>query len=201
MKNPSNITLILGIATALVALIGYWSNQFIKRRETKSQVYAEALQAIHRYEELPYVIRRRPGASNEIRAELSEKISEVFVRISYYQTLLGMESLVVSEAYTELFKQTRKTGGPYRKEAWGSPIIASDEEISGVIFYPYDNNPELEICLLAMRRELTPWGWIMRRVTRRKIRRLRQDRPSWNEPDWMRQRRIVSSSEERDRGA
>ncbi|MFV5998532.1 hypothetical protein ACNPQM_40830 [Streptomyces sp. NPDC056231] len=51
MDAGSRITLVVGVVTAVVALIGYWSNQHTKRRETR--VYAEALLAIHHYEELP----------------------------------------------------------------------------------------------------------------------------------------------------
>ncbi|MCX5318151.1 hypothetical protein [Streptomyces sp. NBC_00154] len=103
----------VGVVTAVVALIGYWSNQHIKRRETKIRVYAEALLAIHHYEELPYAIRHRKQAEDgEVRAELAEKMSDVFARINYYQTLLNMDAPVVGQAYAALFARTRQYGGP-----------------------------------------------------------------------------------------
>ena len=180
-------TLITALITALVALLGYWINQHAKRRENKSRMYAEALQVIHSYEDLPYVIRCRPGSDQATRAALAQQISDVFTRINLHQNLLAMDSDVVGEAYADLFRQTRRHGGPHRREAWNAPPVATDAEMSGRAYFPYDNEPEQEICLLAMRRELSPWGWLLRRFTRRKLSRLRRVRPQWSEPDFMRE--------------
>ncbi|MGV9423722.1 hypothetical protein ACWDO7_05440 [Streptomyces sp. NPDC003656] len=185
MDTASTATLI----TALVALTGYWVNQYSKRREHKSRMYAEALQAIHSYEDLPYVIRCRPGSDPATRAALAQQISDVFTKINLHQNLLAMDSDVVGEAYADLFLQTRRLGGPHRKEAWNAPPVATDAEMSGRVYFPYDNEPEQELCLLAMRRELSPWGWLLRGPTRRKLNELRHRRPRWSEPDFMRETR------------
>jgi hypothetical protein len=183
------ITLVVGVVAATVALIGYWSNQYIKRRDIKIQMYAEALQAIHEYEELPYAIRHRRGSDSEIRSALAEKMSNVFAKINYHQTLLNMDSPVVGTAYEHLFIRTRQHGGPFRREAWNTRPVTSDEEMPGGAYYPYDNKVEMDACLMAMRRELAPWGWVLRRGTRRRLETLRHERPSWREPERMRQRR------------
>ncbi|MFB7956892.1 hypothetical protein [Streptomyces sp. NPDC056045] len=189
MAIANQITLGLGVVTAVVALIGYWANQHIKRRETKSQMYAAAIQAIHEFEELPYIIRHRKSSGSEVRAELAEKLSGVFSRIKYHQTLLNMDSPVVGQAYTDLFTHTRRHAGPHRKEAWNTPPVTSDDQMPGAAYYPYDNSHEIEVCLLAMRRELNPWGWLSRPFTHRRIRKLRNNRPPYREPEHMRQRR------------
>ncbi|MGW5097198.1 hypothetical protein ACWEQ1_22305 [Streptomyces nodosus] len=185
MDAVSTATLI----TAAVALVGYWVNQHAKRRENKSRMYAEALQVIHSYEDLPYVIRCRSGSDQVTRAELAQQISDVFTKINLHQNLLAMDSGVVGEAYADLFRQTRRHGGPHRREAWNSPPVATDAEMSGRTYFPYDNEPEQEICLLAMRRELSPWGWLLRGSTRRRLRRLRVERPPWSDPVFMREAR------------
>lgn len=167
MTSGSQITLTVGVITALVALIGYWSNQHIKRREAKAQLYTEALQAIHDYEELPYMIRHRAGSDGEIRASLAQRVSDVFAKIKYHQTLLTMDAPVVGAAYTELFSRTRQHGGNHRRDAWTASPVTADEEMPGAAYYPYDNGLELEACLLAMRRELSPWGPILRFGTHR----------------------------------
>ncbi|WP_051879257.1 hypothetical protein [Streptomyces sp. NRRL B-24720] len=190
MDAGSRITLVVGVVTAVVALIGYWSNQHIKRRETKIPVYAEALLAIHQYEELPYAIRHRKQAEDgEVRAMLAEKMSDVFARINYHQTLLTMDAPVVGQAYAALFDRTREYGGPHRREAWNTSPIVADVDMSQAAYFPYDNQDELDVCLLAMRRELAPWGWLVRSVTRRRIEALRTQRPARGESEWMRQRR------------
>lgn len=189
MDTGSRITLALGVVTAGVALIGYWLNLHIKRREIKIQTYATALQAIHDYEELPYAIRRRRSSEAEVRATLAEKISEVIAKLNYHQTLLNMHSPVVAEAYSDLFARTRQLGGPYRGAAWRTNPISADEDVPRAAYYPYDNEPELKMCLLAMRRELTPLGYLLRGHTRRLLRALREQRPTREEPEWMRLRR------------
>ncbi|MBL1085853.1 hypothetical protein JK359_28460 [Streptomyces actinomycinicus] len=189
MDAASTAALTAALITALVALLGYWINQHAKRREQKSRMYAEALQVIHSYEDLPYLIRCRPGSNPETRAALAQQISDVFTKINLHQNLLSMDSSVVGEAYADLFRQTRRHGGPHRRQAWTAPPVASDPEMSGRAYFPYDNDPEQAICLLAMRRELTPWGWLLRPHTRRQIHRLRHRRPQWSEPDFMRESR------------
>ncbi|MFH8618157.1 hypothetical protein ACH4E8_24250 [Streptomyces sp. NPDC017979] len=188
MDAGSRITLAVGIVTAAVALIGYWINQRINRREAKMQMYTEALQVIHHYEELPYAIRHRQGSDAEVRAALAEKISDVFARLNYHQTLLTMDSPVVGEAYAVLFARARRYGGPHRREAWNTAPVSSDAEMPAAAYFPYEHQPELEACLLAMRNELTPWGWVRRRRIRGRLRALQEQRPPV-EPAWMRQRR------------
>lgn len=68
-----------------------------------------------------------------------------------------MDSPLVGESYAGLFARTRQHGGPHRKESWNTAPITSDEQMPGAAYYPYDNSDELNACLLAMRRELTPW--------------------------------------------
>jgi hypothetical protein len=189
MDTGSRITLALGVVTAGVALTGYWLNLHIKRRELKIQTYAAALQAIHDYEELPYAIRRRQSSEAEVRAALAEKISEVISRLNYHQTFLNIDSPVVAEAYSALFARTRQFGGHYRSAAWRTRPISADEDVPRAAYYPYDSEPELKICLLAMRRELTPLGYLLRGDTRRRLKALRGQRPTWEEPEWMRDRR------------
>ncbi|MEU6597262.1 hypothetical protein [Streptomyces flaveolus] len=189
MDAASTATLLAAFTTALVALMGYWINQHAKRREQKSRMYAEALQVIHSYEDLPYLIRCRPASDPETRAALAQQISDVFTKINLHQNLLFMDSYVVGEAYADLFQQTRRHAGPHRLEAWNTPPVATDQEMSGRAYFPYDNQPEQEICLLAMRRELTAWGWLFRPHTHRQIRHLRHRRTPWSEPDFMRETR------------
>ncbi|GHE67101.1 hypothetical protein [Streptomyces griseoaurantiacus] len=188
MDAAARVTLITGFATAAVAILGYWVNQHAARRERKAQTYAGALSAVAEYEELPYLIRRRSDSANETRAAITQKQSEVFHRIRHSQALLDMESGPVGYAYRLLFMQTRRQGGPYRKEAWSEDIITSDAGIPDAAYYPYDNEPELELCIKVMRRELAPFAPLLRSVTRRQIKKLEQNRPRWQAPAWMSER-------------
>jgi hypothetical protein len=123
---------------------------------------------------------------------LAEKMSDVVARVNCHQTLLNMDAPVVGQAYSALFARTRQYGGPHRREAWNTSPTVADVDMPQAAYFPYDNRDELDVCLLAMRRELAqlaPWGWLVRGVTRRRIEALRTRRPTRWESEWMRQRR------------
>jgi hypothetical protein len=79
-------------------------------------------------------------------------------RVSYNQKLLLMDSLPVGTAYGLLLKVTQARLSRYRDEAWKTAVMASDEEVpQSTLQYPYDNEAEWELCILAMQRELKLW--------------------------------------------
>ncbi|AIA06567.1 hypothetical protein [Streptomyces noursei] len=182
MDTATTVALSSACLTALVALVGYWVTQHIKRRETKSQMYAQALQVIHDYQELPYLICHRADSEPATRSALAKQISDVFARLHLYQTLLALDSPVVSDAYIKLFSHTRRQGGPHRHQAWNTPPAAADSDMTRSAHYYYDNVAQLEACLLAMRRELRPWGWTQRRDTRKKVINPDRSQLDWRRP-------------------
>src|SRR3954447_13951203 len=117
------------IATVLVALTGHWVTQHANRRERRSKVYAEALEALARYQELPYRILRRENDSGSTRAEMSRAVSDAQASLEYYRTLLRVESPEVGSAYARLVATTKREGGPFRDEAWTAPAMSSDTQM------------------------------------------------------------------------
>ncbi|MGW7818000.1 hypothetical protein ACWGLF_07660 [Streptomyces puniciscabiei] len=169
MNTTQVITLLTGLVTALVALIGYWVSQHQKRRERRADVFASALEAIQEYEQTPYLIRRREGPDAATRARISERLSASAARRRYHEAVLTLDSPIVAASYRALLVRTRRQVGPYRSDAWKLPVIASDEEFPGSAYYAYDNEPEWDLCLLAMRRELSVFAAVRRRDTRRRL--------------------------------
>lgn len=53
------ITALIGAAALL---IGYLVNQVANRRAEKMKVFADAIEAVADYQEMPYRIRRRPAS-------------------------------------------------------------------------------------------------------------------------------------------
>ena len=83
-----------GIAVAgavITATITYGLNQRAARRERQANAFAEALQAIEDYAEMPYRIRRRLG-THGARHELTEQISQIQSRIAFHQAWLSLET-------------------------------------------------------------------------------------------------------------
>ena len=126
--NAGFATVLTGIIAGLVALTGYLLNQSANRRERKSKVFAEALEAIRDYQELPYKIRRRPDSDGGTRAELGRHTGDVVSKLWYYRAWLETESPLVSIAYRDLMAETKRYGGLYRAAAWSEPIISLDSD-------------------------------------------------------------------------
>jgi len=150
-----NTTLIVGIIAALVAVGGYTITSATNRIERRSKIYAEAILALIRFQELPYRIRRRPDSTSETRAALYQRIRDTQETLSYYVVLLWLDSPRVGKAFDELTKATRRIGLQYRREAWTAPPATKDEDMNLAISYKYESELGLEKCTALMQRELS----------------------------------------------
>jgi hypothetical protein len=169
------VILSTGILAALVALIGYLLSQLANRNDRKIRLYAEALTAVHEYEELPYRIRRRTS-NLQSGAAVAERVDDVLTKVLFHRAWLQLDSEVVGIAFQDLVAQTGKQGGPYRAEAWSKPAVASDGDFDVRDRYIFDNEPELRLCLLAMRRDLLLRNLFLRGSTKRLLAEQRRKR-------------------------
>ncbi|GIJ47943.1 hypothetical protein Val02_48290 [Virgisporangium aliadipatigenens] len=150
------------IVAALIAIFGaivsaaltYAFNQRAARRERLAQVFAEALQAVEDYAELPYRIRRRRGTP-EARYELTEEVSRIQSRLAYHQALLRIEAPTAANAYTRLVRVVRRRAGSQMRDAWGKPVLLADTEMNLRMAYPRrDIDSERARCVREMRKAL-----------------------------------------------
>ncbi len=165
MNASAWIPLLAAVVAGLVALIGYSLTQYANRRERKSKSYAEALAAIREYQELPYLIRRRPDSNGDARSELAQRISEVMAKLGFYKAWLKIDSSTVSAVYDDLVDRTRQLGRDHLRAAWAGKVIRRDTEMIGTAA-PFDwpgIDAKLDLCILAMRQELSFWGFKSRR--------------------------------------
>lgn len=165
MDTASSVALVTAVIAGFVALIGYFLSQATNRRERKSKVYAEALLALRQYQELPFKIRRRSSSDSATREALGREWSEVLSNLIFYLGWLQIESPVVGRAYDDLFEQTRKSGKTYWTMAWKQKVFERDEQMTDDLHFKYDNQPEINLCLKAMRRELSMWSFAFRHST------------------------------------
>jgi hypothetical protein len=167
------------IIAGLVALAGYLVTQFANRRDRKAKVYAEALAAVREYQELPYRVRRRAASDAATRAALAERISDVMAKLGFYEAWLQIDSPQTGSAYMDLVSRTRRQGRQHLSNAWGGKVLERDAEMIGATApVAWDIKPELDLCVLVMRRELGFLGFLSRPSTRRLLAELRQDRAS-----------------------
>jgi hypothetical protein len=86
-------------------------------------------------------------------------------------------SLSVGRAHGTLLATTRRQLSNYRDQAWAVPVMSPDEEVlRSPLQYPYDNGPQWELCILAMRRELVLFSGLSRRDKIRRCAALSQSR-------------------------
>lgn len=151
------IVLITGVIASLVAVVGYLINQASIRNERRSRVYAEALSAVFEYEELPYRIRKRTAEEGS-SAAIAQRISDVFERLSFYQAWMNLESPAVGSAYLDLVRKTQALGGLHRDDAWKTPPASKDTDFHfPKPTYIYENERELDLCMLVMQHEMQFW--------------------------------------------
>jgi hypothetical protein len=181
VDTNSSIALLTTLIAGFVALIGYSLTQLTNRRERKSRFFAEALAAVREFQEIPYLIRRRQASDGATRAAIAQQISAVMAKLGFYSAWLQIDSFEVGAAYNDLVGQTRRLGVAHWRTAWREPLIETDGEMAGVrAEYAWDIRPELDLCLFAMRKELSFWSFAFRRAIRRSLSAQRQMRAKEN---------------------
>ena len=149
---------IAALIAAAAVLIGYLVNQVANRRAEKTKVFAEAIEAVADYQEMPYRIRRRPAPDAASRLALSERVSDIQKRIDFHRAWLSIESTKVGDAYEALVSAVRKEAGEHMKSAWEEPLITADDQMSLGVAYSCPGTQAARItCMQAMQQHLRRW--------------------------------------------
>ncbi len=127
------VALMVGVATIVVtivlAAVNIVKQQKETRRQERAKVYAEALRAVEDYLEAPYRIRRRDGSA-AVRWELTESISEIKSRVSFYTGWLSISApKSVYDAYVKFDEAARKEAGAQMTAAWNGPVTKKDRQV------------------------------------------------------------------------
>lgn len=122
-----------GVAAAIagvIAMAGYRKQQREGRRQERARLYAEAIRTVEDYCEAPYRIRRRDGSAHA-RRELTESISEIKSRISFYTGWLSINAPQdVTDAYAKYVKAAQDEAGNQMKATWLSRPTKRDKDVS-----------------------------------------------------------------------
>ncbi|MGB3351616.1 MAG: hypothetical protein WBB00_02455 [Mycobacterium sp.] len=122
----------------LAALLTSTINILLARRKSLEEerarlrdTFAEAFEAVVRYKEMPYAIRRRnkdaPGAE---RVRLVEEMREIQAKLSYFQMWTAGESVAVGDSYVTLVQNLRRTAGKACHDAWIADPISHDLQMN-----------------------------------------------------------------------
>lgn len=130
---------VVGAGAVVVAalLLALWNVMLARRKSREEErarqrtAFAEALQAVAAYKEMPYAIRRRnadePGAE---RVRLSETVREIQAELSFHQTWIRSESTSAADAYDALVSAVRRVAGGAMREAWTADPITTDAQMN-----------------------------------------------------------------------
>ena len=126
LLSPDNVaSLVIGIAIAAVAawfaVKKYGREKENDRREARADIYAQALQAVQDYVELPYyVIRREDTPAGNVA--VATRISETQSRLDFHRSWILIHAPeAVRGAYSALVDTARREAGRQISEAWNRP--------------------------------------------------------------------------------
>lgn len=120
----------------MLALVGVAVTLFVngarEERRRRRETHARALEAIARYYEMPFLIRRRrhdePSAE---RARLTERFADVQAELTSCEALIRADrDPAVRTAYTALVTAVRTLAGAQAASAWDTEPITSDAEMA-----------------------------------------------------------------------
>lgn len=121
----------IGAATiaAVVAVKAYKAQQTESRRQQRATFYAEAVRAVEDYLEAPYRIRRRDGSATA-RRELTQHVSDVKSRISFYTAWMAIHGTdAVAGAYDAFVRAAQTEAGRQMTSAWHSRPTKKDRDV------------------------------------------------------------------------
>ncbi len=148
------VPLLVAVLAALTALTGYILNGAAGRRLERMRRYADALDAVERYQQLPYTYRRRHNETPEIRDELARMLADVQVALAFHRRWLRMDADELGDAYDALVDKVQLKNSTYRKDALSAPPARSDVEMEISPGYRFDQHAERAECLRLMRKHL-----------------------------------------------
>jgi hypothetical protein len=162
-------TIVAALIAGAFAGIGYLANQNSQRMERRGQIFADALRCIRVYQELPYEVWRRDDDGPSTKARLREAAGRAYHDVYYHLQRLQIEAPTAALAYRDLFEQTRRQDRLNRPIAWGSRIGDSKLKPWETPTFRGDNGPETDLCVEAMRAELSIFRLLRRPAIRRRL--------------------------------
>src|SRR4051794_23131405 len=148
------VPLLVAVVAAMTALVGYLLNSAAGRRMERMRRYADALDAVERYQQLPYTFRRRHNETPEIRDELARLLADVQVALAFHRRWLRMDAKDLGDAYNDLVDKVQLKNSTFRRDALATSPASKDVEIEISPGYRFDQHTERAECLRLMRKHL-----------------------------------------------
>jgi hypothetical protein len=176
---------VASVVAAGATVSGYLLNQSRARRERRATAFANALAAIRDYENFPFTVWRRTADDAATRDRLWEVQSRDGSAVRRHRVWLKIESPMVGEAYDRLWRVVRHARAINLSLAWSSPPRTSDQLMIGepLGFVREPGLAETELCIQAMRNELSLIPTLRRPHLRRRLDQQQRRADTVDDPD------------------
>lgn len=159
-------TLLAAAIAGLAVLLGFFVNSAQSRRQRRSQVYADALQAVSDYLEGPYRVARCHD-SDEQRFALTSEMSAIQGRIDALGLLLSLHApRAVVAAFDEYVSAARQEAGVQMAEQWKKRPAKRHKDMNMSSKFPQPRSVAAKKKLVAaMQADMAahwykPWTWL-----------------------------------------
>lgn len=121
--------MLAAVIAATVAVNAYKAQQREARRQEKATYHAEAVRAVEDFAEAPYRIRRRDGSA-QARREVTQHISDIKSRISFYSAWMAIHgSDSGATAYAGFVCTAQTEAGRQMTTAWRARPTRKDKDV------------------------------------------------------------------------
>ena len=140
---PAAVAVVAAVATMFVTR----SNEVVNQRR---EHYAEAVEALFAWMELPYRIRRRTGDDATTLSNLANRAHDLHEQIARHQAWIAADHQGIARAYEAARKTIRKHVGPAMKKAWTSKRVFRPAEMNLDGWLTYDSECHEAIAKLQL---------------------------------------------------
>jgi hypothetical protein len=155
--------------SALGVLLTFVLGQRASARERQREEYAKALQAIVKWTEMPFRIRRRLKNDADTRLKLAAQLHDLHEEIAFHDAWLSVEAPRIAAAYRAMDKKVRAQTRNYFKDAWDAKVSENDSMNLGGINYPVEYECERQNYLYEVRVHLL-WVGAWEKIVGRRLR-------------------------------
>jgi hypothetical protein len=138
-------------------------------RDRQRQEYAKALEAVVKWTEMRFRIRRRLRDDADTKLKLAGQLHDLHEELAFHHAWLSVEAPHVARAYEAMCDKVRAQTRDHFIDAWDAKVSESDSKNLGGIDYPVEYADEEEAYLSEVRVHLhwlRPWQKIVERGRR-----------------------------------
>lgn len=118
------------LTAIVVGFMSWYLNRWGVSRDRKRERYAETIQNLVAWYELPYRIRRRVSDEPDELSRLAQQAHELQERLANDQAWVSIEKPIIGLEYARCLKALREQVAPCSRQAWNSEPAAEPKRMN-----------------------------------------------------------------------